>query len=76
MGQKQIKDRNRGDILKNMDYLGKRFHKSGRIDHIGALSRLNYKNALNFVNENILKAPEDTEENSAQDEAGTPPRRI
>jgi glycerol-3-phosphate O-acyltransferase len=67
MGQQRIKSGKKGgDILKNMDYLGRRFHKSGLIDHIGALSRLNYKNALTFMNENILKAQDNTEENSAQ----------
>ena len=66
MGQEKMRNGKRGDILKNMDYLGRRFHKSGLIDHIGALSRVNYKNALSFMNENILKAAENTEEDSAQ----------
>ena len=44
-----------------MDFLGKRFHKLGLIDHIGALSRINYKNAMDFINECILNLPEDEE---------------
>ena len=61
IGQRTDKGNKRGDILKNMDYLGKRFHKLGLIEHIGALSRLNYKNAIDLVNEDILKVPEDSE---------------
>jgi glycerol-3-phosphate O-acyltransferase len=36
----------RGDILKNINALGKQFYKSGVIQHIGALSQLTYKNAM------------------------------
>ncbi|UCF56351.1 MAG: hypothetical protein JSW15_09735, partial [Deltaproteobacteria bacterium] len=54
IGQRRSKGGKRGDILKNMDYLGKRYHKLGLIDHIGALSRLNYTNAMSFINENTL----------------------
>ena len=50
------------DILKKMDYLGRRFHKSGLIDHVESLSRLNYKNAISFVNENILSQTENPED--------------
>ena len=32
-----------------MNALGKTFHKSGVIEHIGALSQLNYKNALGII---------------------------
>jgi glycerol-3-phosphate O-acyltransferase len=66
MGQQKYKDGKRGDILKNMDYLGRRFHKSGLIDHIGALSRVNYRNALIFINEKIPKALEKQDEDPAQ----------
>jgi len=55
LGQRQTKGGKGGD-LKNMEYLGKRFHKLGLVDHIGALSRLNYKNATSFIQENIMKA--------------------
>jgi hypothetical protein len=34
----------------------------GVVEHIGALSQLNYKNALNFINEDILKASTQSEE--------------
>jgi glycerol-3-phosphate O-acyltransferase len=54
ISQQQTKGNKRGDLSKNMNYLGKRFHKLGVIDHIGALSQLTYKNAMSFVNEDIL----------------------
>ncbi len=50
-----------GNPLKRMDYLGRRFHKLGVIDHIGALSQPNFKNALRFINEDILKPKEPAE---------------
>jgi glycerol-3-phosphate O-acyltransferase len=52
--QKSRAGKGGGNLLKNMTYLGKRFHKLGVIDHIGALSQLNFKNAISFINENIL----------------------
>jgi hypothetical protein len=32
------------------------------VDHIGALSRLNYVNAIGFIKENIIKPPTDSSE--------------
>jgi len=55
ISQQKGKKGKRGDLLKNMDYLGRRFHKMGVIDHIGAISLLNFKNALSTINENIRK---------------------
>ena len=61
-----------GNPLKRMDYLGRRFHKLGVIDHIGALSQPNFKNALRSINEDILKTkdpavdPAQTSEDLAQ----------
>jgi glycerol-3-phosphate O-acyltransferase len=60
-GQKE-KARKRGDLLKEMNYLGRRFHKLGGVEHIGAISELNYKNAVKFINEDILKASNQSEE--------------
>lgn len=58
---KKGKGGKREDLLKEMAYLGKRYHRLGVIEHIGALSQLNYKNALNFINEDILKAKDQTD---------------
>ena len=52
-GPSEIK---RGDLLKNMNYMGLRFHKMGLIDHLEAVSRINFSNAISFINEEILKS--------------------
>jgi glycerol-3-phosphate O-acyltransferase len=49
------------DLLKKMDYLGRQFHKRGVIDHIGALSQLNYKNAVSFINQEIRDVQKNAE---------------
>jgi glycerol-3-phosphate O-acyltransferase len=54
----------REDLLKEMSYLGRRFHKLGVVEHIGALSELNYKNAVNFINEDFFKSSNHSEEQS------------
>jgi glycerol-3-phosphate O-acyltransferase len=41
-------------LLKNMAYHGKRYHKMGVVEHIGSLSRLNFQNAITFINKNII----------------------
>ena len=52
--QKNRSGKGGGNLLKHMNYLGRRFHKLGVIDHIGALSQPNFKNAIIFINESIL----------------------
>ncbi|MBW2614985.1 MAG: 1-acyl-sn-glycerol-3-phosphate acyltransferase [Deltaproteobacteria bacterium] len=56
----------KGDILKNMNYMGLRFHKLGLIDHMEAISRLNFKNAIKFIDEDILKGRERSDEDTRQ----------
>jgi glycerol-3-phosphate O-acyltransferase len=56
----------KGDILKNMNYMGLRLHKLGLIDHMEAVSRLNFKNAIRFINEDILKSGEGSDEETRQ----------
>jgi glycerol-3-phosphate O-acyltransferase len=53
------------ELLKQMNYLGKRFYKLGIVEHIGALSRLNFINALEFIRKDILRAHADSEEEEA-----------
>ena len=65
MSQQKDKDGKIEDLLKNMIYLGKRFHKLGVIDHIGALSELNFKNAIRFINSDILNFQFDSKEDSS-----------
>jgi glycerol-3-phosphate O-acyltransferase len=62
LSQQKTKGGKKGDLLKNMNYLGRRFHKLGLIEHIGALSQLNFKNAISFINEDILNSHENSEE--------------
>ena len=62
ISQQKTKGGKRGDLLKNMNYLGRRFHKLGLIEHIGALSQFNFKNAISFINEDILNFQENSEE--------------
>ncbi len=63
----QQKDRSvKGEsLLKNMIYLGNRFHKLGVVEHIGALSRINFRNATDFFNKTIVNSQEVTEEKDA-----------
>jgi glycerol-3-phosphate O-acyltransferase len=60
---KAVKDDN---LVKHMMYLGKRFHRLGIIDHIGALSELTFKNAISHIHEHIFNPHENTEETSSR----------
>lgn len=62
----QEKSSKKGDVLKNMDYMGRRFHKLGLIDHMEAISRLSFKNAIRIINEDILKGMEKSDEGTRQ----------
>jgi glycerol-3-phosphate O-acyltransferase len=42
-------------LLKKMTYLGKRFHKLGVVDHVGALSKLNFTNAIAVIRRDFLR---------------------
>ena len=42
-------------LLKKMSYLGRRFHKLGVVDHVGALSRLNFTNAAAVIKKDFLR---------------------
>jgi len=67
MSQQKNKDGKIEDLLKNMNYLGKRFHKLGVIDHIGALSELTFKNAISYINHDILNLQVDIKEDTPHD---------
>jgi hypothetical protein len=54
------------ELLKQMNYLGKRFYKLGIVEHIGALSRLNFTNALDFIRKDILRSRSSSQEEEAQ----------
>jgi glycerol-3-phosphate O-acyltransferase len=64
MGQEKNRGVTEESLLKNINYLGKRYHKLGIIEHIGAISRINFQNAITLIDNKILKISENPEENS------------
>jgi glycerol-3-phosphate O-acyltransferase len=62
MSQKKDEKGKIGEVLKDMNSLGRRFHKLGVIDHIGALSQLSFKNAMGYINKKILSVPKNSGE--------------
>ncbi|MBW2309640.1 MAG: 1-acyl-sn-glycerol-3-phosphate acyltransferase [Deltaproteobacteria bacterium] len=63
--QKTKRVKTEEEVLKKMDYLGKRFHKLGVIDHIGALSQLNFRNAISFIDQEIRDAQKNADEDDS-----------
>ena len=63
--QKGLPKGKKENLLKNIDSMGMQFHKLGVIDHIGALSLLNFKNALNFSKEILPPMDADSKEKDA-----------
>ena len=49
-----------------MTYLGQRFHKLGVINHLEAVSRLSFENALRIINEDILAGSSRSEEDQSR----------
>ena len=64
--QRETGTQRKGDILKNMNYLGLSFHKMGLIDNIEAVSQVNFSNAIRFIHEEILKQNTGKEAGSQQ----------
>jgi glycerol-3-phosphate O-acyltransferase len=62
VGHQRLKGAKKADLLKEMNGLGRRYHKLQVIEHIGALSQFNFVNALGYVNGDILKTKGDSEE--------------
>lgn len=60
------KNRKKGELLKKMNYQGQRFHKLGLIDHMEAISRITFKNATRFINEDILRGDDELMEGGDQ----------
>ena len=63
---KNIKTAN---LLKSTNNLAQRFHKLGLIDHVEAISQLNFKNAIAFMNNNILESTENLEKEPSKNKA-------
>ena len=48
-------DKLKGDnLIKQTIVMGKKYYKSGIIDHISAISRINFQNAVSYINKNVL----------------------
>ena len=60
------KNKKKDDLLKNMNYLGQRFHKLGLIDHMEAISQITFKNATRFINEDVLRGDDELPEGREQ----------
>lgn len=63
MSQTSDGKKKKTDLLKSIDYLGKRLFKLGVIEHIGALSQINFQNAMTFINKNVLNPSGNGERN-------------
>ncbi|MBW1783890.1 MAG: 1-acyl-sn-glycerol-3-phosphate acyltransferase [Deltaproteobacteria bacterium] len=63
---KEKSGRKKSELLKNMNYLGQRFHKLGVVEHLEAVSRLSFENAIRVINEDIFSGRRKSEKDSAQ----------
>ena len=62
----EIGKKKRGDLLKDMHNRGLQYHKLGLIDHIEAISQLNFQNAIKSIDQNIGHDDEQSRENLSQ----------
>lgn len=61
LGQKTDTTESIDTLIKRINYFAKRYHRMGIVEHIGAISRFSFKNAIEFINQNVLnddKSPE------------------
>jgi glycerol-3-phosphate O-acyltransferase len=58
LGQRKNAELKEEAVLKKVGYLGRRFYKLGVVEHTEALSRLNFANALAFVQKDVLSRKE------------------
>ncbi len=54
------------DLLKNMNHLGYRLHKLGLLDNLEAISQVNFKNAVRFINRDVLQGKRKSDEDRSQ----------
>ncbi|MDY6974107.1 MAG: 1-acyl-sn-glycerol-3-phosphate acyltransferase, partial [Thermodesulfobacteriota bacterium] len=57
---------NTDKMLKHMNYIGLRFHKLGLIDHVEAMSQLNFRNALSAIKEESSRGQGQSDEANSQ----------
>ena len=60
--KRQKDGKKRSDMLKSMSYLGQRYHRLGLIDHLEAVSQVNFKNAIRMIEEDFPLSAATTEE--------------
>ena len=60
--RRKEKEKQKGDILKIMNTQGQQFYKLGLIDHMEAISKISFENAERFINKNILRGRNISEE--------------
>ncbi|MBN1226483.1 MAG: 1-acyl-sn-glycerol-3-phosphate acyltransferase [Deltaproteobacteria bacterium] len=65
--QQKSKDYKKESLLKDMIYLGKRFYKLGVINNMGALSQINFQNAIGVINRDIHDVGEIPEKDNPHD---------
>ena len=61
ISQAKDEQKKNADLLKSMNYIGKRFLKLGTIEHMGALSQINFRNAINLINKYVQNPSENSE---------------
>ncbi len=54
LAQRKNADMKEEALLKKMNYLGRRFYKLGVVEHVEAISKLNFANAFAFVHKEVL----------------------
>ncbi|MFC1532517.1 1-acyl-sn-glycerol-3-phosphate acyltransferase [Thermodesulfobacteriota bacterium] len=67
MGQENERKAVGENLIKNISYLGKRYHKLGVVEHVGALSRINFQNAVALINKKILNNQKGSDEIGLED---------
>jgi glycerol-3-phosphate O-acyltransferase len=58
LAQRRNAEMKEDDLLKKMNYLGRRFYKLGIVEHVEAISKLNFVNALAFIHKEVLNHKE------------------
>ncbi len=64
--KQQNSGKKRSDLLKSMTYLGQRYHRQGLIDHLEAVSQLNFKNAIRMMEKDFPAADGKSEEDHGE----------
>ncbi len=62
-GDKSLKQE---DLLKNMNYLGLRYHKLGLIEHRESINQLSFKNALRYIQKEVTEVREISPDSSRE----------